>query len=135
MHLATYVGLQHAASRTLADAFRQVAEGHAEEPDVHSLCHALAGMSDAHVERLAPVADRYGEQREESPSGCTPTGCPAPAPAASASYGTCRTCTPWRPSSTSPGRSWDKRRKGHATGSSWTSWTPAKRTPSASSGG
>ncbi|MFC8269825.1 hypothetical protein ACFUIZ_29510 [Streptomyces cinereoruber] len=67
MHLATYVGLQHAASRTLADSFRQVADGHADEPDVHTLCHTLAAMSDAHVDRLAPVADRYGEQREDEP--------------------------------------------------------------------
>ncbi|MGW7356272.1 hypothetical protein ACWGI0_06265 [Streptomyces sp. NPDC054802] len=67
MHLATYIGLQHAASRTLADAFRQVADGHAAEPDVHSLCHTLAQMSDAHVDRLAPVAERYGEQREDEP--------------------------------------------------------------------
>ncbi|MFE4053565.1 hypothetical protein [Streptomyces sp. YIM B13518] len=67
MHLATYVGLQHTASRTLADSFRQVAEGHAAEPDVHSLCHTLARMSDAHVDRLAPLAERYGEQREDEP--------------------------------------------------------------------
>ncbi|CAL9383816.1 hypothetical protein SUDANB6_01116 [Streptomyces sp. enrichment culture] len=67
MHLATYVGLQHTASRTLADAFRRVADGHAAEPDVHSLCHTLARMSDAHVGRLAPLADRYGEQREDEP--------------------------------------------------------------------
>ncbi|MEU5256056.1 hypothetical protein [Streptomyces longwoodensis] len=67
MHLATYVGLQHTASRTLADSFRQVADGHADEPDVHSLCHTLARMCDAHVERLAPVAERYGEQHEEEP--------------------------------------------------------------------
>ncbi|MFI6208335.1 hypothetical protein ACIBAI_18355 [Streptomyces sp. NPDC051041] len=67
MHLATYIGLQHTASRTLADAFRQVAGGHADEPDVHAVCHTLAGMSDTHVDRLAPVADRYGEQREDEP--------------------------------------------------------------------
>ncbi|MFJ5938514.1 hypothetical protein [Streptomyces sp. NPDC093071] len=67
MHLATYVGLQHAASRTLADSFRQVADGHAGEPDVHTLCHTLAAMSDVHVDRLAPVADRYGEQHEDEP--------------------------------------------------------------------
>ncbi|WP_166027389.1 hypothetical protein [Streptomyces chilikensis] len=67
MHLATYIGLQHTASRTLAASFRQVAEGHAGEPDVHSLCHTLAAASDGHVDRLAPVAERYGEQREDEP--------------------------------------------------------------------
>ncbi|MEU3554313.1 hypothetical protein [Streptomyces fragilis] len=67
MHLATYIGLQHAASKTLADSFRQVAEGHVGEPDVHSLCHTLARASDGHVDRLSPVAERYGEQREDEP--------------------------------------------------------------------
>ena len=67
MHLATYVGLQHAASRTLAESYRQVADGHAAEPDVHTDCHRLAGMCDEHVTRLAPIIERYGEQREEEP--------------------------------------------------------------------
>ncbi|MGK5498131.1 hypothetical protein [Streptomyces sp. URMC 125] len=67
MHLAVYVGLQHAASRTLADSFRQVAEGHAAEPDVHHICHTLAAVSDTHVDRLAPIADRYGEQQVNEP--------------------------------------------------------------------
>ncbi|GAA2390984.1 hypothetical protein GCM10010420_13720 [Streptomyces glaucosporus] len=67
MNLAVYVGLQHAASRTLADSFRQVAEGHAAEPDVHHLCRTLADLSDTHVDRLAPIADRYGEQRVDEP--------------------------------------------------------------------
>ncbi|WP_220472800.1 hypothetical protein [Streptomyces sp. SCUT-3] len=67
MHLATYVGLQHAASRTLADSFRQVAREHRAEPDVHAVCTVLAEASDGHVGKLAPVADRYGEQREDEP--------------------------------------------------------------------
>ena len=67
MHLAIYVGLQHAASRTLADSFRQVADGHGAEPDVRTDCHRLAGWCEAHVRRLAPVAERYGEQREDEP--------------------------------------------------------------------
>lgn len=62
-----YVGLQHAASATLADSLRQVAEGHAAEPDVLTDCHRLAGMCDAHVARLAPIIERYGEQREDEP--------------------------------------------------------------------
>lgn len=67
MHLATYVGLQHAASRTLADAFRQVADGHAAEPDVHVICRTLARACDTHVEHLAPIAQRYGEERADEP--------------------------------------------------------------------
>ncbi|GHE92591.1 hypothetical protein [Streptomyces fumanus] len=76
MHLATYVGLQHTAARTLADAFRQVADGHADEPDVHNLGHTLARMSDTHVELLAPVADRYGEEREDEPERLHADGLP-----------------------------------------------------------
>ncbi|GAA4990921.1 hypothetical protein [Kineococcus glutinatus] len=76
MHLSTYLGLQHAASRTLAESFRQVAEGHRAEPDVHQDCHTLAGMCDAHVHRLAPVAERYGEEREEEPERLHAEGLP-----------------------------------------------------------
>ena len=76
MHLATYVGLQHTASATLADAFRQVAEGHAAEPDVRTDCHRLAGWCDAHVERLAPVAERYGEHHEDEPERLHADGLP-----------------------------------------------------------
>ncbi|MCS7483484.1 hypothetical protein ACFFQW_47960 [Umezawaea endophytica] len=67
MHLATYVGLLHHAERTLADAFRQVGEGHGDEPDVRSTCVVLAGACDDHVERLAPVVNRYGEHAETEP--------------------------------------------------------------------
>ncbi|MFP5372768.1 MAG: hypothetical protein ACLGI3_18765, partial [Actinomycetes bacterium] len=67
MHLSTYVGLQHTASATLADSFRQVADAHAAEPDVHQLCSLLAGVSDEHVARLVPVAERYGEDAEDEP--------------------------------------------------------------------
>ncbi|HEY3004807.1 MAG TPA: hypothetical protein VGJ44_20840 [Kribbellaceae bacterium] len=65
MHLATYVGLLHSSERALADAFRAVGEDHG--PDVRHLCRLLAGQADAHVERLAPVVERYGEQRETEP--------------------------------------------------------------------
>jgi hypothetical protein len=61
-HLAVYVGLLHRAEQTLADSFRVVADGHADEPDVLTTCRHLAGTSDEHVTALAPVADRYGEQ-------------------------------------------------------------------------
>jgi hypothetical protein len=67
MHLATYVGMLHRAERTLADAFRQVADGHPDEADVVRACSMLAGWSDRHVERLAPAAERYGEQQEAEP--------------------------------------------------------------------
>lgn len=60
-HLRTYVGLADHSEKTLADSFRAVAEGHAAEADIFHTCHLLARWSDAHRERLAPVAERYGE--------------------------------------------------------------------------
>jgi hypothetical protein len=61
-HLATYVGLLHKGEQTLADAFRTVGEGHAAEADVFYACQTLAAVSDEHVRRLAPIAQRYGEE-------------------------------------------------------------------------
>ncbi|WP_432506697.1 hypothetical protein [Kineococcus arenarius] len=76
MHLATYIGLQHTASATLADSFRQVAQGHAAEPDVFTDCHRMAAMSQGHVERLAPLVDRYGEERVDEPERLHADGLP-----------------------------------------------------------
>jgi hypothetical protein len=67
VHLATYLGLLHQGERTLAASYRQVAAGHAEEVDVARTCHQLAAQCHAHEQRLAPVVERYGEQREEEP--------------------------------------------------------------------
>jgi hypothetical protein len=67
-HLATYVGLVHRGEQTLAESFRQVGEGHAAEADVTHMCETLATMCDRHVERLGPVARRYGEVEVEEPA-------------------------------------------------------------------
>jgi hypothetical protein len=61
MKLPVYLGLLHKAEATLAESYRQVAQGHGEEPDVHFLCLSLAGQCDAHQEALGPIVDRYGE--------------------------------------------------------------------------
>ncbi|TQL68016.1 hypothetical protein FB381_1905 [Nocardioides albertanoniae] len=66
-HLATYVGLADHSEQTLASALRSVAEGHAEEADVFHTCHLLAGWSEEHRRRLAPVVERYGEEDVEEP--------------------------------------------------------------------
>jgi len=63
MNLIVYLGLLDRAERTLADSLRTVAEGHAQHPDVFFTCRTLAAMSDDHVRRLAPIVERYGEQR------------------------------------------------------------------------
>ncbi|MEU5784547.1 hypothetical protein [Micromonospora lupini] len=67
MHLAHYLGLLHRAQVNLAEAFRQVGDAHAEEPDVHHLCHQQAKRCDAHAERLRPFADRYSEDAPAEP--------------------------------------------------------------------
>lgn len=67
MHLATYIGLLEAGERTLATSYRQVADGHSDEADVHYTCLQLAGQCDEHVEALGPVVERYGNAPEDEP--------------------------------------------------------------------
>ncbi|HET6301973.1 hypothetical protein [Microbacterium sp.] len=61
MKLPIYLSLLDEAERTLAESFRQVADEHGDEPDVHFLCQTLAGQCDEHRDRLRPVIERYGE--------------------------------------------------------------------------
>lgn len=65
-HLSTYVALAHRSETTLAEAFDTVGQGHAEHPDVVFTCEALATMSRRHIERLGPIAQRYGEEQDPS---------------------------------------------------------------------
>lgn len=61
MKLPIYLGLLDKSEGTLATAYRQVSEGHGDEPDVHYLCQTLAGQCDSHQRELAAVIERYGE--------------------------------------------------------------------------
>jgi hypothetical protein len=63
-HLSTYVGLADRSEETLASSLRAVADGHAHVSDVHFTCRMLADWSDEHRLRLAPVVERYGEERD-----------------------------------------------------------------------
>ena len=65
--LAVYVGLADRAERALAESFQQVALGHAAEGEIAQTCLLLATWSVEHVERLAPVRERYGEQPDDEP--------------------------------------------------------------------
>ena len=67
MNLGHYLGLLHAAEADLAAAFRDVGDAHRDEPDVLHDCGRLALWCERHVERLAPFADRYGEEAEDEP--------------------------------------------------------------------
>ena len=57
MNLASYIGLLHAGEDVLARSFRQLADGHGDEPDVHHLCHTLAKQCDEHERRLRPIVE------------------------------------------------------------------------------
>jgi hypothetical protein len=67
VRLAHYLGLLHRAEQELGRALREVAEHHADEPDVHAIAVKLANDCEAHCERLEPFAARYGEQAEDEP--------------------------------------------------------------------
>jgi hypothetical protein len=67
VQLAHYLGLLHRSETELADAFRDLGEGHSDEPDVHHICMTLARECDQHAEKLKPFADRYGEEAEDEP--------------------------------------------------------------------
>lgn len=66
MNLKIYLGMLRKAEQALAESFRQVAAGHAAEPDVHFLCHTLATQCEEHSRLLLPVVQRYGEDRSDN---------------------------------------------------------------------
>jgi hypothetical protein len=67
VHLGHYLRLLHTAQENLAEGFRAVAEGHADETDIFHLAGKLAAQCDRHAEQLGPHAERY-----ENPAGDEP---------------------------------------------------------------
>jgi hypothetical protein len=67
MHIANYLGLVHRSELNLAEAFRQVAAAHGDEPDVAAICQKLAAKCEAHARQLQPFVDQYGETQEDEP--------------------------------------------------------------------
>jgi hypothetical protein len=67
VHLAHYLGLLYKAQTELAAAFREVGEAHSGEADVLHMTRKLAVECDRHAERLAPFAQRYGEDAPSEP--------------------------------------------------------------------
>jgi hypothetical protein len=65
--LAHYIGLVHRDQVELAEAFREVGEGHQDEPDVFHLTRRLALQCDRHAEALGPFVERYGEEAPAEP--------------------------------------------------------------------
>jgi hypothetical protein len=67
MHVARYVTLVHESERRFGDGLRTVAEHHGDEPDVQAEAELLASWSDAQVEAIRPIVDRYGEEPDDGP--------------------------------------------------------------------
>jgi hypothetical protein len=67
MHLAHYLGLLHRSQTELADAFREIADAHGDEPDVAITCNRLAEECTADADRLDPFARRYAEDAPDEP--------------------------------------------------------------------
>jgi hypothetical protein len=67
MQLHHYIGLLRRAEANLADAFRQVASAHVDEPDVEHVCNQLADQCDRHVLDLEPFAERFGADSGDEP--------------------------------------------------------------------
>jgi hypothetical protein len=61
MHLATYVHLLEQGSTTLAESYRVVAEGHAEEPEIVAQAGRFERECRSQADRLGAVRDRYGD--------------------------------------------------------------------------
>ncbi|MBM7505808.1 hypothetical protein ACFPER_01745 [Agromyces aurantiacus] len=60
MKLPVYLSLIDESEKSLADAYRQMANAHGDEPDIHFLCLAHATQCEEHRAKLAPVIERYG---------------------------------------------------------------------------
>jgi hypothetical protein len=60
MKLPVYVTLLAESESTLARSYRQVAEAHGDEPDIHFICQTLAGQCEKHRRRLDEVIERIG---------------------------------------------------------------------------
>jgi hypothetical protein len=67
VHLAHYLGLLQKGQANLARAYQEVAEGHADEPDVFHMCHKLHGEAQRHAAALKQAVDRYGEDAPQEP--------------------------------------------------------------------
>ena len=66
MHLAT-TSASSTPVETLAERFREVADGHADEADVFHLCRGSRAQCDGHRTQLAPFVERYGEDGRDEP--------------------------------------------------------------------
>ncbi|TSD98121.1 hypothetical protein FOS14_14125 [Skermania sp. ID1734] len=64
MYLSAYLTLLQSAEEALAESYRQVAQGHRLEADVHYICTTFARQCDERRAALTPVVERYGHAGE-----------------------------------------------------------------------
>lgn len=67
MNLGVYLGMLEHGVRDLADAYRQVADAHREEPDVWMNLHTFADDCERQAEGLGPFLTHYGEESDDEP--------------------------------------------------------------------
>lgn len=60
MKLPVYLTLLAESESTLARSYREVAEAHSDEPDIHFLCRTLASQCENHRTQLDGVIERIG---------------------------------------------------------------------------
>ena len=73
MHVGNYLGLLHSSEQQLADALQEVAQHHGDEPDVDQTCRLLASWSREAIGLLAPLIERYAEEKNDEPERLTQT--------------------------------------------------------------
>lgn len=65
MKLPVYVSLLAESESTLARSYRQVADAHSDEPDIHFLCITLAEQCENHRKKLDEVIERIGRAPDD----------------------------------------------------------------------
>jgi hypothetical protein len=78
MMLPVYLGMLHRAEQVLAESLHTLGDGHADEPDVYEATLLLAKQAEAHVRRLQPAVERYGEQPDDEPDRLHAVALPEP---------------------------------------------------------
>lgn len=67
MNISYYIELVHKGHQDFAQALREEADHHGEEPDISVICKKLASWSDDLVQDLAPFIEKYGEEKDDEP--------------------------------------------------------------------
>ncbi|ALA59246.1 molybdopterin oxidoreductase family protein [Nitrospira moscoviensis] len=64
-----FLGMAFQGERHLVEAFKQVAQQHMAEPDIHATCRLMASWSQEQAEGLKPFIAAYHKDRSKDPEG------------------------------------------------------------------